>query len=169
MYLPLSIVDSYSWLIQSFLTMSWTISKDQWITSGQEGFYPHSVVYFAQHVLPSGLPFGIETPQSAYLETISVFIFDQLYRWGFSPCLGWLVLSQLLRVDVWVWQDSETFFSCLEDNGSGNRWSKWATVMTPKLWDWGWEKHLIRNGFWDRNGQWNRSYYQVWLQSCIKW
>lgn len=29
---------------------------------------------------------------------------------GFSPCLGWTVLSQLLRADVWVWQDCWIFF-----------------------------------------------------------
>lgn len=58
------------------------------------------------------------------------FYFNQWYRWRFSPCLGWLVLSQLLRVEVWVWQDLGVFLS--EGNGPGNRWSKWTTVMTPK-------------------------------------
>ncbi len=59
------------------------------------------------------------------------FYFDQQYRWGFSPCLGCLVPSQFLRVKVWVWQDTDTF-SLSGGNRPGNRWSKWASVMTRK-------------------------------------
>ena len=63
------------------------------------------------------------TRRSAYLETITVS-FVVVWTSGiagiFSPCLGWLVLSQLLRAEVGVWQRSETF-SLFGENGPGNR------------------------------------------------
>lgn len=60
--------------------------------------------------------------QSAYLETIRAFFSQPVALLGFSPCLGWLVLSQFLWVEVSkIWPDSDLFyfyFFCLEVMGA---------------------------------------------------
>lgn len=51
--------------------------------------------------------------QSAYLETIRAFFFPRpVALLGFSPCLGRLVLSQFLWVEVLIRPDSDFFFLC---------------------------------------------------------